>query len=513
MAAQNEIGHPADDRAVEGIDDEKPNGAEDVDEGYDLFAEGSPRAITKGESRSVRRKLDRRLLPLMCVMYGLNYVDKVAMGWAVLFNFREELHLEGTQYSWASSMFYFGYLIAQYPANYILQRFQTSLVIGIMTLVWGALMLAHLGLDDFGGLMAIRFLLGVSESVVTPGFVIYTSMFYTRQEQVLRMTAWASMQGLFAIVATLMSYGLGHIADTALDPWMYIFLVLGILSILSGAAWIAWMPHTPNTASFLTHDERVIAVRRVASNMMGIKSYRWRNYQVWHAVKDVKTWLILAFVFFTMLPNGGLTNFGSLVTSGMGFGTFHTLLIGLPSSIVSSGSILAWGLISRRHENTRTLGMIIPLLPAIAGISAVYGTMDTGANKYGRVIAYWLINSYAVTWPFVLTIIGQNIAGHTKRATTNTLMLIIFSTGNIAGPFFFRERDAPKYVLAISVIMVCLCAALFCALALRMYMMWENRRRDRLYGTTEDVEDCSDGMNLGMHDKTDLENPDFRYLL
>lgn len=92
-------------------------------------------------------------------------------------------------------------------------------------------------------------------------------------------------------------------------------------------------------------------------------------------------------------------------------------------------------------------------------------------------------------------------------------MLIIFSAGNIAGPFFFRDQDAPKYVLAIVIIMVCFSAALFCALALRLYMQWENRRRDRLYGTTQDVQDRLEGMNMGMHDKTDLENPDFRYLL
>ena len=77
----------------------------------------------------------------MCLLYGLNYVDKVAMGWAVLFNFREDLGLVGTQYSWASSMFYFGYLVSQYPANYILQKFPTARVLSISVICWGILML------------------------------------------------------------------------------------------------------------------------------------------------------------------------------------------------------------------------------------------------------------------------------------------------------------------------------------------------------------------------------------
>lgn len=245
--------------------------------------------------------------------------------------------------------------------------------------------------------MVIRFLLGVAESVVTPGFVLYTSMFYTRREQVMRTMLWAAMQGAFSIISSLLSYGLGHITNTALKPWMYIFLVLGLLSLIVGFSWLFFMPETPNKAKFLTHEEQIIAVQRVAENMMGIKGYQWKNYQIWHAIKDVKTWLLLAFVLFIQLPNGGLTSFGSLVISGFGFDSFRTLLIGLPSSVVSAGSMVVWGFFSLKYGNLRTLGMIIPLLPAIAGIAAVYGTIGTGANKYGRVVAYWLINSYAVT--------------------------------------------------------------------------------------------------------------------
>ena len=124
--------------------DEQPVDAlkgEIADEGYDLFEQTNQETLSEESSRAVRRKLDLRLLPLMCLLYGLNYVDKVAMGWAVLFNFREDLGLVGTQYSWASSMFYFGYLVSQYPANYILQKFPTARVLSISVLCWGILML------------------------------------------------------------------------------------------------------------------------------------------------------------------------------------------------------------------------------------------------------------------------------------------------------------------------------------------------------------------------------------
>jgi MFS transporter, ACS family, allantoate permease len=108
--------------------------------------------------------------------------------------------------------------------------------------------------------------------------------------------------------------------------------------------------------------------------------------------------------------------------------------------------------------------------------------------------------------------VGQNVAGHTKRAITNTMLLMVFAAGNIAGPFFFRTQDAPKYVLAITTILIFFCLAFFSGIAMRLYMIMENRRRDRVYGVV-DTEEKVEGMRLGMHDKTDLENTDFRYVL
>jgi len=126
----------------EGLDKEAGLKGQVADEGYELFEESNPQAYSEEAADLVRRKIDLHLLPLMCILYGLNYVDKVAMGWAVLFNFREDLGLHGTQYSWSSSMFYFGYLVAQYPANYILQRYRTAKILSVSVVAWGVLMLA-----------------------------------------------------------------------------------------------------------------------------------------------------------------------------------------------------------------------------------------------------------------------------------------------------------------------------------------------------------------------------------
>jgi MFS family permease len=62
--------------------------------------------------------------------------------------------------------------------------------------------MAHALCQNFGGLMATRFLLGVGESAVSPGFTLIVASFYKRQEQPLRYTHTLASMNLSALTKT-----------------------------------------------------------------------------------------------------------------------------------------------------------------------------------------------------------------------------------------------------------------------------------------------------------------------
>lgn len=68
---------------------------------------------TPEEGRSVLSKIDRRLLPLLCWVYALQFADKISLNYASLMGIREDTHLDpnSQQYSWASSIFYAGFIL------------------------------------------------------------------------------------------------------------------------------------------------------------------------------------------------------------------------------------------------------------------------------------------------------------------------------------------------------------------------------------------------------------------
>lgn len=83
--------------------------------------------------------------------------------------------------------------------------------------IWAVALLAHAACKSFGALFAVRFILGMCEGqnfalfieqvklkslyqlegAITPGFMIVTSMFYTRDEQTQRTGSWCKYSLFF----------------------------------------------------------------------------------------------------------------------------------------------------------------------------------------------------------------------------------------------------------------------------------------------------------------------------
>lgn len=55
---------------------------------------------------------------------------------------------------------------------------------------WGSLSMITTASKNFGGLLAIRILIGVVEASFMPCVYLYYSFFYTRKELALRTAAW-----------------------------------------------------------------------------------------------------------------------------------------------------------------------------------------------------------------------------------------------------------------------------------------------------------------------------------
>lgn len=114
--------------------------------------------ITARESRRVLWKIDLIILPLVTLSVIISAVDKVIISNAAIFGMRDDTHLVGNQYSWVASIFYFGYLISEWPANMLIQKLPLRSFYGATVFGWAVLSFCTAATNNFAGLAAVRFL-------------------------------------------------------------------------------------------------------------------------------------------------------------------------------------------------------------------------------------------------------------------------------------------------------------------------------------------------------------------
>ena len=87
--------------------------------------------------RSGVRRAGKRLVPLLMLMYFVNYLDRVNIGFAGPNGMNEELGLSATLFGIAAGVFFIGYLLLEVPSNLMLHRFGARRWIARILVTWG----------------------------------------------------------------------------------------------------------------------------------------------------------------------------------------------------------------------------------------------------------------------------------------------------------------------------------------------------------------------------------------
>ncbi|KAJ5488545.1 hypothetical protein N7539_003435 [Penicillium diatomitis] len=480
--------------------------ARDVDIGQILDAN-----VTPEMERKVLAKLDLYLIPLMGFCYMLQYMDKLALSQATLFNLTEDLNLRGKEYNWASAIFYFGYFAWSWPSSYLIVRLPLGKYLGVAVFVWGGILMCHAACTSFSTLMVARFFLGVGEASIAPGFALITGMFYRREEQPARQAAWFVGNSIATVIGGVVAYGIGMIHNSTVYSWQLLFLVLGAITSGYGIILVFLLPDSPAKAVFLTKPERSIAIQRTLQNKTGVLDtgkFHWNQVRL--AILDPQTWFLVLYTFCVNLCNGGITSFASIIIAGFGFSNLKALLIQMPLGAAQLVFLILTSGIATFFRNTRILMMIVNTLASMIGMVLIWKLESN--DRAGRMTGLCLSAIFAANIPLSLSLISSNVAGFTKKSTVSALMFVAYCVGNIVGPQFFVPTEKPSYPTGIKASMAGLILGVFFLMCLYVFYVWENRRRDRVYGTPEQFTETEE-LQDELSNRTDQEIESFRYVL
>ncbi|TVY39922.1 putative transporter [Lachnellula subtilissima] len=470
---------------------------------------------TKALAKRVIRKIDLRVLVIMFITYNLNFMDKTILSSAAVFGLTEDNHLHGTQYSWVSSVFYFGYLFFEYPTTILIQRLPIGKYISGVTFLWGIIVASTAACSTFGGLATCRFLLGVAEATISPAFVYVTSMWYTRDEIPIRTGVWFAGNSCGGFIASLLAYGIGQI-DHPLHPWQWMFIIFGVVTSLWSVVMFFGLPDTINDAGFLTEEEKQYAEDRVVTAGLGrtdpINS-QWKVEQVIECLMDPKTYFFVAMSVLTQVhPKRRHWKLRKPSSEELWF---------YKSPVDSCQSPLfrhlddhhhIHRLLASRFRNITTFLIIAVVIPPVVGSAIIFSEKIKGL----RLFAYYLLQTGPGALPLILGLISANYKGVTKKMTVTAILFVTYCAGNIAGPQTFKSSEKSRgYPTAFKAILICYGLVMFVSMGLRVYLTFVNKSRDRTEGAAAAEAPAIPGKTqlteIDYEDVTDFNTSGFRY--
>lgn len=420
------------------------------------------------DEKKLLRKIDFRIIPLFTILYLLSFLDRGNIGNAKIEGLAEDLHLEGTQYNVALTIFFVFYALMEIPCNIILKHVKPRHFIPVTMILWSVVMTLMGTVKNYHQLLATRALLGIFEAALFPGISYILSMYYKKNEVLVREAIFfsaASMAGAFSgLLAAAISQmdGVG-----GYEGWRWIFILEGLLTFLFAiVAWV-YFPLYPAESTFLTPEERAFVVNRVqfSSNADGLRVVKGqeaipaedvtRNHgednsndrrYIWAVFKDWQSWCMLMVYYGVCVPLYGISLFTPTIIKSLGYTSTKAQLMTAPIFIVAAIFSIVQAVCSDRvglrspflffNFTCIMVGYLVALcLDPTKKPSAIYGCL------------YLLALGIYPGFPLIVIWFSNNLAGSYKRAVGMAFQIGI---GNFSGAFasnFYRTQDLPRFIL------------------------------------------------------------------
>ncbi|KAL8934309.1 MAG: hypothetical protein Q9216_005973 [Gyalolechia sp. 2 TL-2023] len=481
----------------------------DLDQAY-WYVQESNNAVeaTPEELRALRRKIDFWIVPIMFCCYTMQFIDKVSLNYAAVMGLNRELKLKSNEFTNAATWFFIAFLIAEVPNALILQKVPVAKWLGANVVLWGIATACTAAAHNYASLMAARIFLGIFEAAIAPCLILISSQWYTKSEAAPRFSIWYAGLGVGQIIGGIVSYAFQQVQNPAFSGWKIMFIVLGLVTVIIGVVTFFILPDTPMRARFLSEREKLVLLKHVSVNQTGIRNKNFKASQALEILRDVQLWLMVLLTILISISSGVITTYSATLIRNFGYKPPIAALLNMPSGIVSIAStfIVGYGV---RHTSNRWAWIAACCMPGILGGGLM--SFYTG-SKAGQLAGIYLVNTITATLIVIYQWTGANVAGQTKRVISVALVSGSFSVGNIIGPQTFQAKDAPQYIPAKITVLATQAAAALISFVLFLYYVWANKRKDSPRAVAESQRVDGQSEAQVWEDRTDKQNPTFRYV-
>jgi len=365
------------------------------------------------------RKVTRRLIPFLFLIYVVAYLDRVNVSFAQL-QLEDDLGFSDTIFGLGAGIFSLGYVIFGVPSNLALARFGARRWLAAIMVVWGVISASMALIEGAASFYLLRFFLGAAEAGFFPGIILYLTWWFPERERTRAVALFLTAVSAAYVAGGPLSGGLLELDGFAgLDGWQWLFIVEGVPAVVLGYVTLRFLDERPADAEWLEPDERDFLTAEVASEVPAVPG-RARE-----ALTSGRVW-VLGLVYFVLLAAGfGLTFFvPDLVQDRTGFSDFE---VGVLSAVPYGFATVAMVWAARRGT-----GLTVPILVGAAGTLLTAYAQSTLLLTFAITLAaVGLLSALPRFWALPTAILSGGAA-----AAGIALVAAVGNLGGFVGPAF-----------------------------------------------------------------------------
>ena len=381
--------------------------------------------------RLATRKVMWRLIPLMCLIYFLSFIDRtnVALAKTAL---AADLGISAAAYGLGAGIFFISYALLEVPSNLAAHRMGPRLWIARIAVTWGILSTAMMFVRGEWSFYVLRVLLGAAEAGLFPALMYMVTLWFAPKDRAVAVGWIYTAPSIALIIGNPLGAGLMEFAGIGgLRGWQWMFLLEGLPTIALGVILFFKLPNRPSEVAWLSEKEAQALETHAVIDTHGHAELTTSD---WLASLKRPTTVLIAFIYFlNQVAFVGLYFFTPSIVAQMHVSS--PIVTGILSSSVGIGFLVGVLTLPRIHRRVNnecgflgilTAGVVVSACTFIAtGNQAAQLTLlgITGFFAGGVLPSFWAIAMKRL----------QGVQAAAGLAFINTIGLL----GGFVGPYLF----------------------------------------------------------------------------
>ncbi|MBD1552790.1 MFS transporter [Pseudomonas typographi] len=369
-------------------------------------------------------KVKRHVLPLFVVMFIVNYIDRVNIGF-VRSHMEADLGIGAAAYGLGAGLFFIGYALLEVPSNMLLQRYGARAWLTRIMLTWGMAAMAMAFVKGETSFYVLRFVLGAAEAGFFPGIIYYFTQWLPSAERGKAMAVFLSGSAIASVISGPVTGALLNVNGLGLHSWQWMFLIEGAASVVLCVVTWRCLQSNPRQAKWLTVQEQDALLGTIAAEQQAREAQRSERPSMFKLLAD-KQIVLFCFIYFSV----ALTIYGatfwlpSMIKKMGNLGDFQVGMLNSVPWLISIAAMYGFAALAARWKNQQAWCAITLLIAAVGMFMSTFG---------GPVFAFVAVcfaaigfkAASALFWPIPQAYLDTRIAA--------AVIALINSVGNLGG--------------------------------------------------------------------------------